>query len=90
MIRAKVITLNLLEPKQRSMDNINEMVLPLFGGADKSSFEMTENELKEAAKSIKRKAREKAFSKGLPVYSSKAGDLFIEYPDGKIVIVECK
>ena len=60
---------------------------PLFlryGGAKKSSFEMSQEELEQAAISILRRAKEKAFSKGLPIYFSKEGKVFAEYPDGRI------
>ena len=64
-----------------------EQVGPIFlryGGAKKSSFDMTEQELEDAAASILRRAKEKAFSKGLPIYFSKANKVFAEYPDGHI------
>ncbi len=44
-----------------------------YGGAKKSSFEMTAEELGQAAISILRRAKEKAFSRGLPIYFGKEG-----------------
>ena len=38
-----------------------------YAGAKKSTFEMNDEELEEAAQSILRRARETAFSKGLPI-----------------------
>ncbi|HVY76341.1 MAG TPA: hypothetical protein VG890_16040 [Puia sp.] len=58
-----------------------------FGGAKKSSFEMTKEELEQAAASILRRAKEKAFSKGLPIYFSKGDQVFAEYPDGSTIEV---
>jgi hypothetical protein len=55
-----------------------------YGGAKKSSFEMTKEELEEAAASILRRAKEKAFSKGLPIYFSKEEKVFAEYLDRHI------
>ncbi len=55
-----------------------------YGGAKKSVFEMTPEEFEEAAQSILRRAKEKAFSKGLPIYFSKNDILMAEYPDGRI------
>lgn len=55
-----------------------------YGGAKKSSFEMTEEELNEVAKSVLRRAKEKAFSKGRPIYFGEENKVFAEYPDGYI------
>lgn len=55
-----------------------------YGGAKKSSFEMTTEELEQAAISILRRAKEKAFSRGLPIYFGKEGKVFAEYADGHI------
>ncbi len=64
----------------------DELNLPFlrFGGAKKSSFDMTPPELDQAAESIVRRAREKAFSKGLPIYFSKDDKVYAEYPDGRV------
>ena len=59
-----------------------------YGGARKSTFEMTAEEFEEAANSILRRAKEKAFSKGLPIYFGKDGRVMAEYPDGHIEIVK--
>jgi|GEM_PF-840730 hypothetical protein len=58
-----------------------------YGGAKKSTFEMTGEELAQAAKNILRRAREKAFSKGLPIYFTRDGILMAEYPDGHVETV---
>jgi hypothetical protein len=66
---------------------MTETAAPIFlryGGAKKSSFEMTKAELEEAADSILRRAKEKSFSKGLPIYFSIGHMVYAEYPDGHI------
>lgn len=62
-------------------------ILLRYGGAQKSSFEMNQDELEKAALSILRRAKEKAFSKGLPIYFTKAGKVYAEHPDGNIMEV---
>jgi hypothetical protein len=59
-----------------------------YGGAKKSTFDMNQKELEQAAQSILRRAKEKSFSKGLPIYFSKNGKLMAEYPDGHIEVVK--
>lgn len=61
-----------------------ELILLRYGGAKKSSFEMTKEELEQAAESTIRRAKEKAFSRGRPIYFGKGGKVFAEYPDGHI------
>lgn len=67
---------------------MNEMprtpILLRYGGAKKSSFDMNREELEQASLSILRRAKERAFSKGLPIYFSKDDILMAEYPDGRI------
>jgi hypothetical protein len=67
---------------------INEMlpspVLLNYGGAKKFIAEMNAEELEKARQSIMQRAREKAFSKGLPVYYHHQGILVAEFPDGRI------
>jgi hypothetical protein len=60
------------------------IVLLRYGAAKKSSFDMSKEELELAALSIVRRAKEKAFSKGLPIYFSKGGNIYAEFPDGHI------
>jgi hypothetical protein len=60
-------------------------ILLRYGGARRSTFEMNETELKEAAESILKRAKEKAFSKGLPIYYGTDEKVFAEYPDGRIL-----
>jgi hypothetical protein len=65
-------------------------VKPIFiryGGAAKSSFNMDATELNQAASSVLRRAREKAFSKGLPIYYVDKGKLVGEYADGHTKVV---
>jgi hypothetical protein len=59
-----------------------------YGGAKKSTFEMTSEELVQAAGNILRRAKEKAFSKGLPIYYTRDGILMAEYPDGHVESVK--
>lgn len=66
------------------MEKQREMIFLRYGGAKKSSFEMTSEELEQAAASILRRAKEKAFSKGRPIYFSEGDKIFAEYPDGHI------
>ena len=48
------------------MDKAFTPILLRFGGAKKSSFDMSNEELKQAAGFILKRAKEKAFYKGLP------------------------
>jgi len=69
----------------------NQPTTPLYlryGGAKKSTFEMSHEELEQAAQSILRRVKEKAFSKGLPIYFSKDGKVMAEYPNGRIEVVK--
>ena len=63
---------------------IYKPILVRYGGAEKSIFEMDQEEVQQAADSIVRRAKEQAFSKGLPIYFSKGGVLMAEFPDGRI------
>lgn len=63
-------------------------VLLNYGGATKPLNEMNEEELQAARDSIVRRAKEKAFSKGLPIYYALESKLVAEYADGRIVPVE--
>jgi hypothetical protein len=69
----------------------NQPTTPLYlryGGAKKSTFDMNAEELEQAAQSILRRVKEKAFSKGLPIYFSKDGKVMAEYADGRIEVVK--
>jgi hypothetical protein len=69
----------------------NQSITPLYlryGGAKKSTFDMSSEELEQAAQSILRRAKEKAFSKGLPIYFGKDGKVMAEYADGRIEVVK--
>jgi hypothetical protein len=75
----------------KTNNKIAKRITPVFlnyGGAKKFIADMTSEELETARKSILRRAREKAFSKGLPIYYSRKGKLLAEHPDGKVVIVQ--
>lgn len=63
-------------------------VLLNYGGAKKFVAEMNEQELEAARQSTLRRAKEKAFSKGLPVYYVLNGNVVAEYVDGKILPAE--
>ncbi|MCU0339958.1 MAG: hypothetical protein MUE30_08740 [Spirosomaceae bacterium] len=60
----------------------------LYGGATHSFFEMNEQEYATMAKEVHKKALEKAFSRGLPIYYSKNGVVIAEFADGKRFVVE--
>ena len=70
------------------MDKIFTPILVRFGGANKSSFDMSNEELKQAAGFILKRAKEKAFYKGLPVYYADGGTLMAEYADGRVEVVK--
>ena len=59
-----------------------------YGGAKKSTFEMTGEELEQAAQNILRRAKEKAFSKGLPIHFMRDGALMAEHPDGRVEVIK--
>ena len=59
-----------------------------FGGARKTTFEMSETELKWTAQSILERAKEKAFAKGLPIYYAVNHVIYAEYADGRKEIVK--
>lgn len=66
------------------MFNQDKPILLLYGGAKKSVFDMNPQEFASAGDSIRRRAKEKAFSKGLPIYFSRNQKLMAEFPDGRI------
>ena len=70
------------------MDTTFPPILVRFGGAKKSSFDMNNEELKQAAGFILKRAKEKAFYKGLPVYYAEGDALIAEYADGRIEVVK--
>ena len=84
-LRAFYVTL----PQIIAMEEQNyNPILVRYGGAKKSIFEMNDEEMQQAADSIVRRAKEQAFSKGLPIYFSKGGVLMAEFPDGRIETVK--
>jgi hypothetical protein len=66
------------------MDPKAAPLLLRYGGAKKSSFEMSPEELEQAAISILLRAQEKSFSKGQPIFFSKQGKVLAQFPDGRI------
>jgi hypothetical protein len=63
-------------------------ITPIFlryGGAEKDTSEMSQEEFDATASSIRRRAKEKAFSKGRPIVFGRNGKVFEEWPDGKII-----
>lgn len=65
-------------------DTIQMPVLLNYGGSKNFIADMTPDELKQARQAILQRAREKAFSKGLPIYFSQNNVLLAEYSDGRI------
>jgi hypothetical protein len=67
------------------MENAKAPIFLRYGGAEKDSSEMSNEELAKASASILRRAKEKAFFKGRPIVFSEAGKVYEEWPDGRIV-----
>lgn len=67
--------------------DIGEIVL-MYGGATKPSYLMTPEEYKEAAQRVVNRAKEKAFSRGLPIYYGVNGLVIAEFADKKKFVVE--
>jgi hypothetical protein len=55
----------------------------LYGIAEKSCFEMNESEWKQAASKALERAKEVAFTRGLPIIYGENGYVIAEYSDGK-------
>jgi hypothetical protein len=70
------------------MKTTDKPILLRYGGALKSSFKMNTSELNQAASSILRRAKEKAFYKGLPIYYIDNGRIIAEHADGRKVVVK--
>lgn len=66
------------------MVNQDKPILLLYGGAKKSVFDMNSKEFVAAGEAIRRRAKGKALSKGLPIYFSRNQKLMAEFPDGRI------
>lgn len=73
-----------MNSKINVMEHKTTPILLRYGGAKKSSFEMSQLELIQAAASILRRAKEKAFSKGRPIYFGEGDKVLAEFPDGRI------
>ncbi len=67
------------------MQTQNTPIFLRYGGAEKDSSEMSQEELQKASLSILRRAKEKAFFKGRPIIFSEGGKVYEEWPDGRIV-----
>jgi len=70
------------------MDKVKTPILLRYGGAAKPTTQMNAAELQQVAASVVRRAKEKAFYKGLPIYYVKENRLFAEYADGRKVEVK--
>jgi hypothetical protein len=73
---------------QLLMKAIDKPILLRYGGASKSSFKMNSNELVEAASSILKRAKEKAFYKGLPIYYVENGRIMAEHANGRKEVIK--
>jgi hypothetical protein len=60
----------------------------LYGIAEKSCFEMNESEWKIAASKALERAKEVAFTRGLPIIYGENGYVIAEYSDGRRFIHE--
>jgi hypothetical protein len=63
-------------------------ILVTFGGAKKSCFDMSQGGWAEAAANIVRRARVKAFSKGLPIYYGEDHKVYAAYADRHVELVK--
>ena len=75
------------DPQLDSPTDNFPLILPLYGGAEKSVSQMTNDELTEVAAVIMAKVRELAFSRGRPITREENGPVVQEYADGHIEIV---
>jgi hypothetical protein len=60
----------------------------LYGGASKAHYLMNEEECLVVGEKILNRAKEKAFSRGLPIYYEVAGVVIAEFADKRKFIVE--
>jgi hypothetical protein len=65
-----------------------EEIVLMYGGAAKPAYLMTPEEYKEAAQRVVNRAKEKAFSRGLPIYYEIKGIVIAEFADGRKFEVE--
>ncbi len=65
-----------------------ENITLLYGIAEKSYFDMTTEERKQAAVKVFERIKEAAFTRGLPIIYGKDGYVIAEYMDGKCFIRE--
>lgn len=68
------------------MEDINVQLL--YGGASKAFYLMNETEKSQVAKEIRQRAKEKAFSRGLPIFYGKNNKVIAEFADGSQFLVE--
>ena len=67
--------------------NLNDVVL-LYGIAPKSCFDMNEIEKQKASAIALERAKEAAFTRGLPIIYGENGIVIAEYADGKKFVRE--
>ncbi|MDZ7936182.1 MAG: hypothetical protein U5M51_14690 [Emticicia sp.] len=60
----------------------------LYGGAKIPYHEMNDFQKEEVSKQILERAKEKAFSRGLPIYYNDNNTLIAEFADGRKFVVE--
>ena len=65
-----------------------EPILLQYGIAEKSYFDMTVDERKEVAALVFERAKEAAFTRGLPIIYGENGYVIAEYADGRRFIRE--
>jgi hypothetical protein len=70
-----------------SEDSPSKFLL-LYGLAKKSYFDMTDTERQVAAQSASERAKEAAFSRGLPIIYGASGLVIAEYANGKRFVHE--
>jgi hypothetical protein len=84
MILKKISNEANLNSKFKVMEKQTAPILLRYDGAKKSTFEMSQLKLIQAAESILCRAKEKVFSKERPIYFGEGDKVMAEYPDGHI------
>ena len=69
-------------------ENSQNKVLLLYGLAKKSYFDMNDEERCQASKAASERAREAAFTRGLPIIYGEGGLVIAEYANGKRFVHE--
>jgi hypothetical protein len=70
------------------METAKYTILPLYGGASKSYTEMSKEEQAVVGQKVMEKVKERAFSRGLPIYIGIDTKTIAEYANGKRFVVE--